>query len=355
MKHFLFFSALIALSATNAYADQTLFATEQAIGATTIATLQHTITQNLFSTRARPFSAHPITTPETIINPAPTYNQPIYGSELLYGEYNDDGTMGRNGGDTNAPISNIWLNWQHTSDDINLNNFNRFDSRHDIATIGFTAHDKTTPNGFYNWTFYGGYINGTSKNSELDSDENGGFIGILNKLQTHNFIINSTINTGFLKTDVNYASISDNHTNIWFGAMANIAYNLQLDDTFSLYPMITAGYTWIKNETKNSTYSDDLQNQTFGFFEVTPALNAVKHIGNNWYGTLGVKYVMLSNTDKNITINDTEIEIPTVDNYTEYGISLEKQTNSFAFKATIGRHDGDLTGWIGDLNIKYIF
>ena len=342
MKPLLFFSALIALSVTDTYANNLLFASEHAVGASTIATLQHTITENLFSTLIKPTHA-------------PTHHYSVYGSELLYGEYNDDGAIGRNGGDTNAPISNIWLNWQYTSDDVSLSDFDRFDSRHNIATIGFTAHDKSTTSGYYNWTFYGGYINGTSKNTELDSNNNGGFIGIHNKLQTYNFVINSTINTGFLRTKVDYSSVSDNHTNIWFGAMANIAYNLKLDDTFSLYPGITAGYTWIKNDTQNSAYGDDLQNQTFGYFEITPALNAVKRIIGNWYGTLGVKYVMLSNTDDSITINDTRIDIPTVGNYTEYGLSLENQTDSFSFKATIGRHDGDLTGWTGGLNIKYIF
>lgn len=347
MKKTLFFSALLVSYTGLASATELQFATEQAISATSIATLQHTITQGLFSSyshRAAPTSAIPAID-----------HHSIYGSAPLYGEYNDDGTIGRSGGDSGRPLSNIWLDWQHSYDDIIASDFDRFNSRHDIITAGIYGNQITTNNGHYNWNFYGGYINGTLENPTLTSKEHGGFIGLHNKLHTHNFIINSTINTGSLKSTTDYATLSDDHTNVWFGIAGDIAYELELDNTFKIYPNLYIGYTWTKNQTQNELYSENLKNHTFGFFEISPALSAVKHIGSNWFGTLNIKYVNVLNADKNIKINDTTFELPTINGYTEYGLALEKHTENFVFRANINRHDGDLSGWAGGLNIKYIF
>ena len=145
------------------------FATEQAINAIKTATIQHTIVQNTLS--------YP--TPSTQTQNTTT---PMYGTVKTYGEYNDDGMIGHNGGDTQSALANIWLDWQHATDDITPNDLKSFDSKYDIATFGLSGHNKQTKHSTYNWTFYSGYINGTSKNSELHSAEHGGFIGICGEL-----------------------------------------------------------------------------------------------------------------------------------------------------------------------------
>jgi hypothetical protein len=342
MKRILYFSTIIALHTGIATATPLAFATEQAINAIKTATIQHTIVQNTLS--------YP--TPSTQTQNTST---PMYGTLKTYGEYNDDGMIGHNGGDTQSALANIWLDWQHTTDDITPNDLKSFDSKYDIATFGLSGHNKQTKHSTYNWTFYSGYINGTSKNSELHSAEHGGFIGIHNRINTKNFVINSTINTGSIKHNTDYMSLHDKYINIWFGAGTNLAYSIKLFDTFNICPNLSIGYTWIKNQTQNELYSDDLQDQTFGFLELTPGILATKHIADNWFGTLSVKHTVSSIADKHIMLNDTEFTLPNINNYTEFGITLKKQANSFVFTANINRREGDICGWAGGLNIKYIF
>ena len=349
MKRLIFFYALVALYSGTLTASPSDFATQHAISATSIATLQQTITHNIFSAFAHP-------APHTIHTQPATSSLPqIYGTMPTYGEYNDDGVIGRNGGDTRAPLSNIWVNWQYAFDDITPDNFDRFDLRHNLVTLGISAHQKKTTYGHYNWNFYGGYVNGSLDNNDINTDEHGGFIGLHNNLSTRNIIINSMINAGSIKNTTVYSSLSDDHINIWFGAAANIAYKFSVNDLFTIYPNISIGYTWVKNQTTKSVYGDDLQNQTFGFITATPALNIGTHISNNWFGTLFVKHTLLSNTADHITINDTDLTIPTLNNYTEYGLSIEKHLTSFDFKINFSRRDGGIEGWTGDINIKYMF
>lgn len=350
MKQFLFLSALLLSYSGIASASTSQYASAQSTSAISIATLQHTITQNLFSSFSH---RQDIKTPRKSV---PSSGTSIYGTAPVYGEYNDDGQIGHNGGDVaNHPLSNIWLDWNHTKDDIATNNFDRYDSRHDVVTVGIYGNKFTTPNGHYNWNFYGGYINGTLDNAILHSKEHGGFIGLHNKLHTYDFIINSTINTGSLKSATDFATITDDYTNVWFGIATDIAYNLKLTNSFSLYPNLFVGYTWTKNQKQDDAYGEALQNHTFGFFEISAGLNATQHLGSNWFGTLDIKHTSILNTDKNLTINDTIYELPTINGYTEYGFSIEKHTTNFIFNARINRRDGDLSGWSGGINIKYIF
>jgi hypothetical protein len=39
----------------------------------------------------------------------------------------------------------------------------------------------------------------------------------------------------------------------------------------------------------------------------------------------------------------------------EYGITLEKNVSNLNLSATIGRRDGARDGWIGGINVKYVF
>lgn len=347
MKKIVFISTLFSLYTGITMATPLQYATEQTISAINIATLQHTITQNAFSSLAIP-------TPQE-----KSYHhlqKQIYGSMVLYGEYNDDGNIGRNGGDTQTPLINAWANWQYTHSDIAPDNFNRFNSRYHIATLGISGPQKQTKRGHkYNWNFYGGYINGTSRNKDLTSDDNGGFVGLHNKLHFQDIIINTTINAGALKSGTKYITLTDDHANIWFGAGTNIAYKLNIDKTFFIYPNISIAYTWVKNQTDNTAYGNELKNHSFGFFEISPAIQAIKHIGSDWYGTLGLRQIIHSSPDHKITLDNQTHNLPTIGDYTEYALTLEKLTDTFHFKINIGRHDGSVSGWTGGINIKYIF
>jgi hypothetical protein len=82
---------------------------------------------------------------------------------------------------------------------------------------------------------------------------------------------------------------------------------------------------------------------------------AIKHIANNWFGKLNIKYVMtFTNNDDTIINNIDTLNLNNTD-YFEYSISIEKTFYNTNVHATVGHQDGDIYGWFGNINIKYLF
>ena len=90
-------------------------------------------------------------------------------------------------------------------------------------------------------------------------------------------------------------------------------------------------------------------------FEITPGISAIKHIANNWFGTISVKHIMIFDNGGNTTINNIALPPLTNHSFTEYEISLEKAVGPIVLRTNIGRRDGGHSGWIGGLNFKYLF
>ena len=148
---------------------------------------------------------------------------------------------------------------------------------------------------------------------------------------------------------------TDNYTNLWAGAAANASINIILDDTFSLQPGVQIGYTWIESDSYISATGNNVSNSDLGVFEIAPTLHAIKHIGSGWFGTAHVRYVAMMTNGGDLSVNSINFATLESDNFTEYGLSLEKTVGRFNLSGTIVRRDGGRDGWGGGLNIKYIF
>ena len=136
-------AVLVLTLGTYAHANQyTPHTYTNAISAHNISSFQHTITQAAFNgfglQNQNTFNKKQST---AIINTPDLYGHaPMYGTELMYGEFNEDGTMGRSGGDTQfAALSNIWLNWQHTNSDIKFNNIAPISNKNDLIMAGLSG------------------------------------------------------------------------------------------------------------------------------------------------------------------------------------------------------------------------
>lgn len=292
-------------------------------------------------------------------DPYKTYGRaPMYGTASIYGEYNDDGSAGRSGGDlanANAALNNIWINWQHISDNAKFDDFERLDSKFDVGMFGIAGGLSELMGGVSKWGMYAGYIDGAQNNSEIQIDENGGFFGIYNGNIFGSFGLYATINGGVLNNSVTGIHGTDEFSNFWMGGIVNATYDIALDRSFTLQPGIHAGYTWIRSENYTSASGDIVHNDSTSFIEIAPALRAIKHIGNGWFGSLNAKYVMIIANGGDLSVNTTSIDSLESDNYTEYGLSLEKSVSHFNLSAHFGRRDGARDGWIGGLDIKYMF
>ena len=328
-----------------------------------ISMFQHTITQNSIRSFGGSLGASlggataPTPTPQN--KDKDTYMRtPMYGRAAIYGEYNDDGSWGRSGGNTfnqDATLNGIWLDWQHGTEDVHFNDFARMDSDTDIIMAGISGGQIKLGNGMSKWGIYTGYIDATQENRDMQIHEQGGFFGIYNGNTFGNFGLYATVNGGVLDNTTDNAFGTDEHTNFWVGGAFNATYNIILDKTFTLQPGIGAGYTWIKSENYTSASGALLANDAFGMIQVSPALRAIKHIGSGWFGTIGAQYVMTFDNGGDLKINGITSAQPEIDDYIEYGLTLEKSISSFSFSAHINRRDGARDGWIGGANIKIRF
>ena len=354
------YTFIFALIASGAISNGALASHTYAnsIVAHNIASFQHTITQNAF----RSFAGSMGASLGTAITPAPAQPErqtPMYGRAPMYGR--DRSVMpqfGRNGGDTpatDAALNGLWLDWQHGTEDVHFNDFTRLDSDTDIIMAGISGGQIKINNGTSKWGLYTGYIDAAQANNNIEIHEQGGFFGIYNGNTFGKLGLYMTANGGVLDNTTDHTSGTDEHTNFWVGGALNAVYNITLDPTFTLQPGINTGYTWIKAENYTSATGELLENDAFGMIQVSPALRAIKHIGNNWFGAISVQYVMTFDHGGDLSINGTKITPIEIDDYTEFGLSLEKTLSNFSFSAHINRRDGARDGWIGGANIKFRF
>ena len=368
MKHTIFLTvsliSLFGLSEAHA-SDAHIHA--NTISAHNIATIQHTITQTAFSSfagsmrgamGAQKLHSKSIDAQHNE-DPKTTYGHaPMYGTTPMYGEYNDDGTAGRSGGDTynaNTALNSIWLNWQHLGDTANFDNFSHMNTNTNVFMFGIAGGQSEFAGGLSKWGLYTGFINNNQHNSEIEIESQGGYFGIYNGNTFGNLGLYATINGGILNDSVGTIHGNDEHSNFWTGGAISATYDFALDGTFTLQPGIHLGYTWIQGEKYTSASGDILKNDTFGMTEVTPTLRAIKHITNGWFGALNAKYVMIFNNGGDLSVNGNTAPRLDTGNYREYTLSVEKHIASFNLTANFGRRDGARDGWIGGLNIKYAF
>lgn len=279
-----------------------------------------------------------------------------YGTMSMYGEYNDDGSasQGRNGGE--APIlRGLWANWNHIGDDTHFNGFDTFDTDTDIISLGLAGGQKNTSHGKTEWGLFSGFFIGDQTGSDITIDQQGGFAGLYSGYAQNNFRVSAGISGGIMDNEIAHAAGTDTYVNMWFGAGARASYNIQLDSTFSLRPGLQIEYTWINSPSYNSDSGAQIEPDNFSAFNIAPSIRAIKHIANGWYGSANVKYVATITQEDAVFADTIALPALEIEDYTEYGITLEKSVAGLDFAATLARRDGGRTGWLGQFNIKYAF
>ncbi|MDE6250505.1 MAG: autotransporter outer membrane beta-barrel domain-containing protein [Alphaproteobacteria bacterium] len=364
-KHILAISIFAALSIT-CNANATPFdAYLNSITIRNIATMQHSIATNAIQTFEGTMAAA-LGNRAHIVIARPGQQKPYnpeyssmsqYGKMPIYGEYNDDGTaiQGRNGGDIVLPSFNsLWANWQHFDDDVKFKSLAKVNTDYDLVTIALDGGHAQMGQGISQWGLFGGYAGSTQDNKFINIDETGGYIGVYSGYNINNINISASVNAGALSSDADFTHETIDYSNTWVGATAHSAYNIAIDDTFTLQPSLYIGYTWVKSD--NYTIGKyNITNTNLNTLEITPEIRAIKHIGAGWFGTAKLRYVINWDNGGKSKINNTQIADLDTDNYAEYSIGLEKSIDRFNIALHIGRRDGGRTGWHGGTSFKYIF
>lgn len=342
-----------------------------AITANNIAVMQHSIISTAMGASDR--MAASVLRPEEIfkqqaakktqqkVDPASIYGRaPMYGTAPMYGEYNDDGSIGRSGGDNAPTLGHAWFAWQHFGNDTKFQDIHVLESDLELAMIGLAGDKLQTEYGMSEWGLFTGYIGGDQTQQDLTINEDGGYFGAYKKLTAGRAAISFALNSGVLSNNIDAiasdkTALTDDFTNIWAGGGFSAAYTIPMDDSFIFRPSIYAGYTWIKSDCYTASSGDVIKNKDFHMFEISPAIRFIKHIGNGWFGAMHAKYVMIFDNGGETKVNGTELSTLESDHFTEYGLALEKTIDRFNITANVGRRDGGHTGWVGGLNLKYIF
>lgn len=347
--------ALFSAFATHSTFAAPAYTHANTISAHNIGVIQHSITQSAISS----FMAAPgYIIGQHAKQALPDTHTPLYGTAPMYGEYNDDGNTGRNGGDiynADATLNNIWVKWNHLDSDAKFDDFAKLNTDIDTFMFGISGGQTEFAGGISKWGLYSGYITSDQENHDIKINENGGFFGLYNGNTFGDLGIYATVNGGVLSNSADTLFGTDEYTNFWIGGAINTTYNIALDNTFTIQPALHLGYTWIRSENYTATSGDIINNDAFGMLEVSPTIRAIKHIGNGWFGALNAQYVMLFTNGGDTTVNNVGITELESNNFFEYSISLEKAVSNFVMSGHIGRHDGARTGWIGGINIKYVF
>lgn len=285
-----------------------------------------------------------------------------YGEMPTYGEYNDDGSavqpqkiQGHNGGDLNTTdfLNNFWANWQYFRDDIKFKHNTALNTDYNILTLGTTNHPFILNNNMFRWGTFGGYIDHKQKLTHTSITGHGAFIGLYTGYKLKDFNISTLLNYGKTYNELKTPSQTiHDFKNTWTGAAIHSHYNLTIDNTFILQPELYIGYTWVKSaDVYNiATTSNNMTN-----VYITPGLRAIKYITSGWTGSANVKHAINKYYGNQTYANEIKLENLDLDNYTEYGIALEKSIQRLHLAIQINRRDGGHTGWNSKTSFKYTF
>ena len=280
-----------------------------------------------------------------------------YGTMPLYGEYGDDGTVfssGRSGGEYSALDSN-WFDWHHTQDSTKFDDFSVMNTRSDVISLGLAGGHNELEGGFSEWGAFGGVAIAHEDNSAVDIAERGGYIGIYSGYHMYGFNIAVAGDFGAMFNSAESDFGTDDFTNIWLGGALNASYNIVLDDSFTLQPGVYLGYTWIKSNSYESESGHDIENSDFNMIELSPSLRAIKHIAGDWYGAMSARYVFNFANGGDAEIAGVKLPELELGNYSEYGLSIEKNIDRFNVAIMLNRRDGGRTGWNGGVQVRCVF
>ena len=280
-----------------------------------------------------------------------------YGKMPTYGEYGDDGTVflsGRSGGEFPVLNSN-WIDWQYSDGLAKFDGFSRVDSKSNVISLGFSDEASAIKGGFSEFGGFGGVILAQEDAGSVELSETGEYIGLYRAYNIYGFSIKAAADFGALFNDAESALGDYDFTNLWAGAALNLSYNIVLDETSTIQPGVYAGYTWINSDGYKSDSGKRVSIDDFHMFEVSPSLRAITHIGDGWFGIMSGRYVFNYVNGGDATIAGVTLPELEMKDYSEYGLSVEKTSERFSVAASIYRRDGGRAGWLGGLQIRYLF
>jgi len=277
-------------------------------------------------------------------------NKKVYGTMTRFDEYGDDGSTlksNQNKEDSdNFLLKDIWANVQIIDTKAHYAPLISERSRFNLFTIGTETQNINLTYGDISFGGFVGYITGDVR----EYDSNGNHLGLFARYEYKDFDITAMVNNGSINNDSNF----NDFNNAWFNVAMDTSWKIKIDNTFYFQPQIYAGYTWISSDNLYLN-GDNISSKNFMLLNIAPGARFVKNIVDDWYAAMSVKYTATIGDDKDIYVNGIKYNGVSLDNYVEAGIDLEYDYEQFIFTGAVHKQIGGFDGWVGNINVKYLF
>ena len=275
----------------------------------------------------------------------------LYGTMTRFDEYGDDGstldTISKSDY-SDSLVQDIWIDGGYINTKANYASaLNKERSRFYLATAGFDSLDFDLPTGTIMFGGFFGYINGNA----AGFDSKGYTIGLFTRYNYQNLSISAMLDNGALKND----SGVYNFNNDWWNVAVEASWKIRLEKTLYLEPELYFGYNYVKADDQVRIYGDTVSVKNFNFWNISPSIKLVKQISNKWYIGGFAKYINTSGGNGDIVFQGTKYNGIKIKDYTETGINLEYDCDPFVFELNAKKQFGKFDGWLGNINIKYLF
>ncbi len=263
--------------------------------------------------------------------------------------------MGRASGD--EPYSNhAWVSLFGADDNVEFDSFETVDSEMMSLAGGFNSDKIKLGDNYVGYGIYAGYLNGESKYTGNEIDQEGGYIGLSSSLQNGNFVMAGTINGGFIKNEAKHSFGTDKYDTYWTGVSLKTGYDYHVNNSLTIQPNVYAGYSFVNSEDYTSKSGAKIKNDNLHLFEVAPGLKVNQTFANGWNGFALGKYAFVMDNGGDTNVDSALLPNISVKDYVEYGLGVEKDIRSdWRLAATINRRDGGRQGWNGNLTVQYNF
>lgn len=279
-------------------------------------------------------------------------NSNIYGKMTRFDEYGDDGRTiktkhSQNYNDT--LVKDIWIDEKYLNNKYKFNHHLSQRIQNNIVSVGFDSLDFNVIYGDISFGAYFSYINSDTK----IFDNNGQSVGLFTKYKYKDFTVTGMINNGTTTND--FDNNKDDFNNAWFNAAIDASLKLRFQSTLYLQPEIYFGYTYVKPDDKIHINEDYISAKNSRFWNIAPSVKIVSRITDNLSGALFFKYVDINSKNNDIVFQNIKYPTVNIDQYDEIGLSARYNYNKLMFDVVLKKTFGNIDGFGGNLNIKYLF
>ena len=259
---------------------------------------------------------------------------------------------------TNDSNSNVWLDIFGNKQDVKYNVISNTEEDYFSAVLGVSSDVYKLDNGITTYgNIYLGYLNGNQKYTDHNKIQNDGFYVGTSVLADYNdLLFDFTANFGYVDNEASNSSGKDNYDNYWLTLGTKFAYNWNVGGSYFLEPGINFSYVSMKNDSYTSKLGVRIDEDNLNSFQISPALRFTKIFEGNSSLSLKVRYVIELVKDLKAKVGDFNINELGNGHYVEYGLSYDDIiTDWFAINLELDRRDGDVRGWTGGANFKFMF